>query len=147
MQLELRKDRAASVIAAARTWIGTPYHHQASMKGVGADCLGLVRGVYREVMDCEPEIPPPYTRDWGEVVSGEPLLSAAARHLTPIAVAHISPADVLVFRLRSGMAAKHCAILVSPQTMVHAMEGTAASEVVFCSWWRRHLAGAFRFPE
>ena len=28
-------------------WIGTPYRHQASLKGVGCDCLGLVRGVWR----------------------------------------------------------------------------------------------------
>ena len=37
--------RAEAVIAAARGWIGTPYLHQASLKGVGTDCLGLVRGV------------------------------------------------------------------------------------------------------
>ncbi len=33
------------IIAEARSWIGTPYRHQASLKGVGCDCLGLVRGV------------------------------------------------------------------------------------------------------
>ena len=35
------------IVAAARSWIGTPYRHQASLKGVGCDCLGLVRGVGR----------------------------------------------------------------------------------------------------
>lgn len=34
---------AADIVAAARGWIGTPYLHQASLKGVGTDCLGLVR--------------------------------------------------------------------------------------------------------
>ena len=29
--------RAEAVIAAARGWIGTPYLHQASLKGVGTD--------------------------------------------------------------------------------------------------------------
>jgi hypothetical protein len=38
-----------TIIAAARSWLGTPYAHQASLKGVGCDCLGLVRGVWREV--------------------------------------------------------------------------------------------------
>ena len=35
----------AAVVAHARAWIGTPYHHQASHIGVGTDCLGLIRGV------------------------------------------------------------------------------------------------------
>ena len=38
---------------AARAWLGTPYRHQASVKGVGADCLGLVRGLWREVAGAE----------------------------------------------------------------------------------------------
>jgi NlpC/P60 family putative phage cell wall peptidase len=36
------------IVAIARGWLGTPYRHQASLKGVGCDCLGLVRGVYAE---------------------------------------------------------------------------------------------------
>lgn len=32
-------------VLVARTWIGTPYVHQGSAQGAGADCLGLVRGV------------------------------------------------------------------------------------------------------
>jgi cell wall-associated NlpC family hydrolase len=37
------------IVALAREWLGTPYHHQASLKGVGTDCVGLVRGIWREV--------------------------------------------------------------------------------------------------
>lgn len=36
------------IINLTRSWIGTPYHHQESVKQVGCDCLGLVRGVYEE---------------------------------------------------------------------------------------------------
>src|SRR5690242_12458263 len=43
------------IIAEARAFIGTPYRHQASLKGVGCDCLGLVRGVWRAVYGDEPE--------------------------------------------------------------------------------------------
>jgi cell wall-associated NlpC family hydrolase len=42
-------DTRARVVALARTWLGTPYHHQASLRGAGADCLGLLRGVYAEL--------------------------------------------------------------------------------------------------
>ena len=56
----------ARIVAEARAWIGTPYRHQASLKGVGCDCLGLVRGVWRAVIGPEPERAPPYAPDWAE---------------------------------------------------------------------------------
>ncbi len=73
-----------AVVAEARTWIGTPYRHQASLKGVGCDCLGLVRGIFRALHGAEPERVPPYTPDWAEAASDEPLAQAAARHLAVI---------------------------------------------------------------
>ncbi len=33
------------VAAEAMSWAGTPFAHQASLRGVGCDCGGLVRGV------------------------------------------------------------------------------------------------------
>lgn len=136
----------ARVVAAARGWIGTPYRHQGSLKGVGCDCLGLVRGVWRETVGPEPEAPPPYAPDWAEAGGRERLLLAAARHLAPAPPAAAAPGDVLVFRWREGLPAKHCAILASRATMIHAHDGVAVAEVAFTPWWRRHLAGAFRFP-
>jgi NlpC/P60 family putative phage cell wall peptidase len=35
----------AEIVAEARSWIGTRWHHQAATKGVGVDCIGLLRGV------------------------------------------------------------------------------------------------------
>lgn len=137
----------ASIVAAARGWIGTPYHHQASVRGVGADCLGLVRGVWRELYGNDAETPPPYSRDWAEAGGEETMLAAAARHLRPIAAGAARAGDVLVFRLRPGTVAKHAAILASETTMIHAMEGGSACEVPLSSWWRRRIAGAFQFPE
>ena len=56
-----RRAGRRDVVAAARAWIGTPYRHQASAKGVGCDCLGLVRGVYAEIVGRVPE-PPAYPK-------------------------------------------------------------------------------------
>ena len=64
------------VIDVARGWIGTPYVHQASVPGAGCDCLGLVRGVWREVFGAEPEPVPAYTRDWSEPQGDERLWRA-----------------------------------------------------------------------
>src|SRR5690606_7018860 len=70
------------VIAVARSWLGTPYHDQASLKGVGCDCLGLARGVWREVVGPEPFPIPPYSRDWGETGPRE-VLADGARAMMP----------------------------------------------------------------
>jgi NlpC/P60 family putative phage cell wall peptidase len=64
------------IVAEARSWIGTPYRHQASLKGVGCDCLGLVRGVWRALYGEEPERMPPYSRDWAEASLRETLAEA-----------------------------------------------------------------------
>lgn len=137
---------ASSIVASARLWIGTPYHHQASHRGVGADCLGLVRGVYKDVLGCEPELPPAYSRDWGEANGCETLIEAARRHLIEIPIAQAQAGDVLVFRLRAGLVAKHTGLKVSPTSMVHAVEDMAAAEVALTPWWQRRIASAFAFP-
>lgn len=137
-------DRAA-IVAEARSWLGTPYHHGASLKGVGCDCLGLVRGIYRVLIGREPETPPPYSGSWLEASTAEAMLVAAGRHLAPV-VGAASPGDILVFRLRPGLAAKHAAVLVAADRMIHAQEGVPVSEVSLGPWWRRRIAGCFAFP-
>lgn len=134
------------VVEIARSWLGTPYHHQASLKGKGCDCLGLVRGVWREVRGGEPEAAPPYTPDWAEARREETLLAGARRHAREIRPADARPGDILVFRLRDGAMAKHMAILATDETMIHAIENAPVSEVHFSSWWRRHAVSAFVFP-
>ena len=137
---------AGTVVRFARGWIGTPYHHQASVRGAGCDCLGLVRGVWRDLYGMEAELPPPYSRDWAEAMGQETMLAAASRHLCEIAPSMAKPGDVLIFRLRATTAAKHAAILATPSSMIHAMEGAPAAETSLSAWWRRRIAGAFSFP-
>jgi NlpC/P60 family putative phage cell wall peptidase len=133
------------IVAEARGWIGTPYKHQASLKGVGCDCLGLVRGVWRAVHGAEPETAPPYAPDWAEAAKTETLAEAAARHLVPLNDAQaFASGDVLLFRWRANFPAKHAAI--ATDRMVHAHDGAAVAEVFIAPWWRRRLAFAFRFP-
>ena len=136
----------AMIVEVARLWIGTPYHHQASRRGIGTDCLGLVRGVWRDVYGSNAETPPAYSRDWAEAGGEETMLAAASRHLEIISAPDIEPGDAVVFRLRPGVVAKHAAIVASASTMIHAMEGAPVCKVSFSPWWRRRVAGAFRFP-
>lgn len=130
----------------ARSWIGTPYRHQASTKGAGADCLGLLRGIWRALYGEEPESPPPYRPDWAERDAAEMLLSAARRRLVELQPGTAAPGDVLLFRYGFGHPAKHCALLSGKALMIHAWHGRAVCETTLTPWWRRRLAGAFAFP-
>src|SRR5881394_3419065 len=71
---------AERIVAIARSWIGTPYVHQASLRGAGCDCLGLIRGIWRELKGYEPEDVPPYSLDWAEATGAETLYMALSRH-------------------------------------------------------------------
>jgi NlpC/P60 family putative phage cell wall peptidase len=136
----------AAIVAEARAWIDTPYRHQASLKGVGCDCLGLVRGVWRAMLGDEPALVPPYSRDWAEASGAETLARAARTHMIEIVPAEFAPGDVLLFRYAPRYPAKHAAIVTAPALMVHAHDGAAVAEVAIAPWWRRRLAYAFRFP-
>ncbi len=138
-------------VRAAREWLGTPYRHQASLKGEGADCLGLVRGVWRETLGAEPEATPAYQPDWAEVGAEETLLDAARRWLIEKPVGEMRPGDVLLFRMAEGAPAKHCAILTAmgpPEPrMIHAYWGRAVVESWMGPWWMRRLTAVFAWPD
>lgn len=139
----------AMIVAAARGWIGTPYLHQASVKAAGSDCLGLIRGVWREVISAEPESVPAYSQDWSEPAGREDLLAAAARWLIQKHCADEAPGDVLLFRMRSGAVAKHLGIagLVGANaSFIHAYTGHGVIETALSDPWRRKIAARFEFP-
>lgn len=136
----------AAIMAEARSWIGTPYRHQASVRHHGCDCLGLVRGVWRGCIGPEPESPEAYAPDWAEATGDEALADAALRHMLPVAIDDIACGDVLLFRWRDGCVAKHIAIATDVATMIHAHDGASVCEVALAPWWRRRLAFAFSFP-
>ncbi len=138
--------KRAEIVIAARDWLGTPYRHQASRKGVGTDCLGLLRGVWREMLGDEPEKAPPYTPDWAEAYGEDTLLDAARRHLTEIPVGEASTGDILLFRMGMGVPAKHCAIITGSGKIIHAYWGRSVVETRLVPWWQRRIAAAFAFP-
>ncbi len=85
--------------------------HQASVKGAGCDCLGLLRGVWRELHGEDAETPPPYSPDWAEARGEESLRDALARHLREIDLKDIAPGDIALFRMVARGPAKHCGIV------------------------------------
>ena len=138
--------KRTEIVETARTWLGTPYRHQASRRGVGTDCLGLLRGVWREMIGEEPERAPPYTPDWAELSGRDTLLEAARSHLCEIPAGAAMPGDVLLFRMDLGVPAKHCAIITGSDRIIHAYWGRAVVETRLVPWWRRRIVAAFAFP-
>lgn len=134
----------------ARRWLGTPYRHQASCRGAGTDCLGLVRGIYRALYGQEPETVPPYTPEWAEVSGEETLHDAALRHLEPVPLDDLRAGDVLLFRMVPHSPIKHAGILTGTatgtDTMIHAYSGRAVCETHLGRWWHTRLAAACRWP-
>lgn len=143
--MDRQSSNSARVVALARCWIGTPYHHQASLKGVGCDCLGLVRGVWSEYHGREAEAPPPYTPDWGQVGTKETLLDAAKRHFHPVALDRLEPGTVIVFRMFKTAIAKHCGIVSNGGHMIHAQEGVGVVEIRLSDHWVRRAVAGFVF--
>ncbi|CUJ38325.1 NlpC/P60 family protein [Cognatishimia activa] len=139
----------ADVVASARSWIGTPYVHQASVKGAGCDCLGLIRGIWREVVGSEPELIPAYSQDWSETAQDEALWRASLRHLISKDLRKAEPGDILLFRMRDGAVAKHLGIqsaIGAEPKFIHAFAGHAVIENPLSQPWSRRIVARFAFP-
>lgn len=136
------------VISIAREWLGTPYMHQASLKGVGVDCIGLVIGIWRELYGGEPEDfkLPPYSPRWAEETGDELMVTIARKYLEEIPLGEQIPGDVLMYRMfRRGMT-KHAAIMISADTIIHAYNRHDVMESAFISNVGSAITHAFRFP-
>lgn len=137
-----------AAIAIARDWIGTPYVHQASVKGAGCDCLGLLRGVWRGLYGAEPCAIPPYTFDWSEASGREDLMAAADTWLVRKDAADAQLGDVLLFRMRAGAVAKHIGIqsgMGAAPTFIHAYSGHGVVESPLAATWAQKIAARYHF--
>jgi cell wall-associated NlpC family hydrolase len=120
-RLSVERQRAA-VVAEARSWIGTPYHNCADIKGVGVDCGMLLVRVFVDLKLCPPFDPRPYPIDWHLHRSEERYLGfvfdRSAETTAP------QPGDVAVFRY--GRCYSHGGIVTkaSPLRIVHAFYQT-----------------------
>lgn len=141
------------ILDSCASWLNTPYQHQMSQKGVGCDCLGLIRGVWRDIYGHEvADALPPYSPDWAERGAHEALIEGLSRSLMPIDAHAARAGDVVVFRLKSGVAAKHCAILSDGlglsdphATIIHAYWGHAVVRSYLHPFWARRVAACFQF--
>lgn len=145
------------IVAQARTWLGTKFHHQGRLKkteahGGGCDCIGLVVGVCQE-LDIRGEDGLPIWRDdhqdYGRVPDGVLFKAAIDAHALPINTGDIKPADVLLFKFRNYP--QHIGIVSNIGNknlgLIHCYAG--ARKVVehhLDDQWRGRIVQAYRFP-
>lgn len=144
-----RVDRP-EIVAEARTWLGTPYRHQARCRGAGCDCLGLILGLWEACIGPLPALPPAYTADWSEASGQERLWHAAGRHLVPVPLPEARAGDVLLFRMREGAVAKHLGVqsgLGPEAAFIHAYSRRGVVESRLTAPWAPHLVARFAFPQ
>ncbi len=140
-------ETAERIVAIARSWIGIPYVHQASLKHAGCDCLGLLRGGWRELYGEEPEELPPYSLDWAEATGAETLYMALKRHAREIGIERLAPGHIALFRMVPRGPAKHCGIVGERDgalSLIHARQNKRVSEEPLSAFWSSKLAFAFR---
>ncbi len=143
------KTAGSNIVAVARSWLGTPYRHQGCLKGVGCDCLGLVRGVWQEIHGHEVRQIPPYSRHGRDVEGAERLLEAAATYLVPRNVPVTGnlefPGSVVLFQLHGKLPPRHCGIIVQDNGFIHAQERLGVIVTPFNRSWRRRVHSIYDF--
>lgn len=133
----------SAVVEAARGWVGTPYRHRAALRGVGCDCIGLIRGVWAEVIGAAPELPA-YRADWRDGTHSAELRALAERWLLP---AEMAPGAVLLFRIGASLLPRHCGIFVGGGRFVHAQERLGVVEGNLTDGWARRVVSIWTFPQ
>ena len=116
------------VVTEAKTWVGTPYHSNALIKGKkgGTDCAMFLVGVYANAGLISKDFDPrPYPPQWHVHRSEEKYLAYMLQFVKENAgpPEHMPlPADIVMFKV--GLAFAHAAIVIEWPNVIHAVGGS-----------------------
>jgi NlpC/P60 family putative phage cell wall peptidase len=133
------------VIACAESWVGTPFRHQGAIKGVGADCVGFLKGVALETGLVTPELAATWPTDYSMQPSAGELRRLTSRHLTLVPYDHRAPGDIVLMRF--ALEPQHLGMLTArdPDYVIHCAE-KGVVEHRLDSVWRTRIVRVYRFP-
>lgn len=107
----------AAIVAEAKTWLRTPFHHREGIKGIGCDCVHLPIRVYQAVGLLEREFNPGYyAQHWYLHQSEELYMRGLNERLRRVDIAQ--PADLAMYKF--GRTVSHAAIVVDDAYIIHA---------------------------
>ncbi len=114
----LSADQRQQVLNAAHAWLRTPYHHQAAVKGAGADCAMFPLAVYKECGLIPADYQAPgYSSQWHLHRSEELYLIEVEKLAVEKLTSDIQPADFVIFKF--GRTFSHGAIVVKWPLVIH----------------------------
>ena len=131
MSRTVEEERTA-VVAEAMSWAGTPWHHQARVKGAGVDCANLVIAAYHNAGMIDDIDPGNYPRDWHIHRDEERFLTFVPSFAVEIGEGEVGPGDLVLFRI--GRVFSHGAIVTTWPQGVHA--SIKSRSVVLCDFDR-----------
>ena len=132
------------VVAEVRSWIGTPYHHMACVKGAGVDCGQIIKATYEATGMIETFVLQKYTHDWHMHRDEEAYLGSLTKYLdllTPDEKTlderaedpdfHPLPGDVIMFKI--GRTYSHGCMVTEWPLVVHANYGSDCVEEIIAT--------------
>ena len=131
-----------TLVAAARGWLGTPFHHQASVRQVGCDCVGLIRGVAAELGMSQGTTEEARYQGYSRSPDSRLMLRGLVESLVPMkdGLEATLPGDVLFFRIDD--APQHLAFRTEVG-MLHAYaRKRRVVEQVIDDYWQRRFVSA-----
>jgi NlpC/P60 family putative phage cell wall peptidase len=138
-----------AIIDEARTWLGTPFHHQQAVKGAGADCVGLIMGASRACgMVYDPALWRPF-RNYARVPNPRRMISGLELFFRRVDNSAAQLADVLYMQWREDLPT-HLAFVSSfdgRPTMIHAFSDFGkVVEHGFTDPWPGRVHSTWRLP-
>jgi NlpC/P60 family putative phage cell wall peptidase len=104
------------VVDEAYSWLGTPYHHRARVKGSGVDCLMILCEIYHACGLIPYVNPPDYPPDWHLHKTEQRYLDGVLRYA--IETDRPQLGDVMLFQF--GHCFSHAAVVVGDDLLIHA---------------------------
>lgn len=135
------------VVIEARAWLDTPFHHQASVKGAGCDCIGLIKGVgvALSLVDYNPASPQAQAfANYSILPNSRRMREGLATWLAEIPLHEATLADI--YFMAWGHEPQHVA-LITDKGIIHSYSsvGKVVEHALDDSWLRRIVA-AYRYP-
>lgn len=147
MALSLRKPSRktrADLLEVARSWMGTPFHHQQRKRGVGVDCAGLLVEVARE---CGWEIQDDPRKDYSRFpVVGKPLFNMVAGQSVQIPPEQVQVGSIYLFWVRRATVPQHMGLCSGDNKIIHAWyEAKRVCEITLDPYWTQRIFATFDF--
>jgi len=124
-------------VAMARSYVGTPFHHQGRLPEVGLDCAGVVvcaaRACGYDVQDVQ---------GYGRIPANGLLEQAVLSHCDQVPIADARNGDIMLFAFRNEP--QHLAIYADGMIIHAYMQVNKVVENSLDDVWRSRLRGCYR---